>query len=196
MTTYEKSIVILRREFKQHDINQDEWDELANENALYSAFTIKTKEKAKDWEELKKKLVKRKEGPRKLRREEYLKNKINRLQSKLNGSVQKNGLNDKKTVEISKKIDEIMNEYLEYIEPIWYKRDNKMYNWYLESYDHLKNYTIDTAKFPTEKEWNKYAKINNCMSAESMKYISNTDWKILQYNVKKEAFFKIIVKKI
>jgi len=195
MTTYEKSLRLLKKELKQRDISEEEWNELAINNCLYSALTIKAKENAKDWGTLKRKLLKRKEGTRKIEYDEYLYTKIKKLERKLNKSIEENGLNSIKTIEISRNIDELINSYYEKIEKRIYLRDKKMYEWYLESYDMLKYYTIDINRFPSESEWNKVAKRSGLMSAESIKYMSNMrKWALLKRFMEKEVDFRVIEK--
>lgn len=195
MTTYEKSIRLLKKELKQRDISEEEWNDLAIQNCLYSALTIKTKENTKHWQALKKKIVKRKESPRKLEYDEYLYAKIKKLERKLNKSIEESGLSSIKTIEISRTIDELINSYYEKIEKRIFLRDKKMYEWYLESYDMLKYYTIDINRFPSESEWNKVAKRSGLMSAESIKYISNLrKWALLKRFVEKEVDFRVIEK--
>ncbi len=113
------------------------------------------------------------------------------LQSKLNKNIEKYGLSDKRTIEISEKIDEYINYYYTLIKERDYPKNSEMFLFYKESYDRLKKLAREIEKFPSAEEWNKYAKENSLLSAESIKYISMLDWNYLRVKVNREINIKI-----
>ena len=64
--------------------------------------------------------------------------------------------------------------------------NSKMKTFYDASYKELIKITIKNGKFPELEEWNKYAKENNLLSTESMKYITELEWKYIRLKVNKE----------
>lgn len=119
--------------------------------------------------------------------EKKLNNEIRNLQSKLNTDAQKNKLHDMETLEISNKIDELINHYyLLSMQKRKFPTNSKMDLFYDASYKALKELTIKNNKFPQLEEWNKYAKENKLLSSESIKYISMLEWKYLKLRVNKE----------
>lgn len=119
--------------------------------------------------------------------EEKLKNEIRNLQNILNGGVENNNLNDEKALKLGNKIDKLINNYYSLSIP---KREfpvkSKMKQFYDASYRELKRMTIKNNRFPELEEWNKYAKENNLLSSESMKYISRMEWKYLKLKIKRQ----------
>ena len=63
---------------------------------------------------------------------------------------------------------------------------SNMKSFYDETYNELKKIAIMNNKFPDIEEWDKYAKENNLLSSESIKYISMLEWKYLRLKVNKE----------
>ncbi len=119
-------------------------------------------------------------------------NEIKVLQRKLDKNIEKHGLSDRKTVELSEKIEEYINYYFKCIvKVIDYPKDNEMYLWYESSYDAIKKLTVQLKKFPSVEQWNAYAKQNYLLSSESMKYISKLNWKYLSIKVEREINMKI-----
>ena len=57
---------------------------------------------------------------------------------------------------------------------------------YEESLKKLKEMTGKKVKFPTVKEWNIYAKENQLLSSESIKYIAGVNWHELRNRIKLE----------
>lgn len=104
-----------------------------------------------------------------------------KLRAKLHESIEVNGLNSEKTRNISKKYNELINSYYE--EEKQYHEDNIMYITYLASIKSLKKITKDFIKFPSIKEWNYYAKENNLLNSESLKYISGNTWHELRNKI-------------
>lgn len=118
-------------------------------------------------------------------------NEIRVLQNKMNKNIEKYGLSDKKTVELSEKIDEYINYYFTTIKEREYPAGSEMFLYYRMSYDKLKELTKEKEKFPSVEEWNKYAKENYLLSTESMKYISMLDWNYLRAKINREINLKI-----
>ena len=119
-------------------------------------------------------------------------NEIKVLQSKLNHNITKKGLSDSKTIELSEKIEQHINYYFKCIDKsIDYPKNNTMSILYKVAYQQLKDLTVELKRFPTVEEWNEYAKINNLLSSESIKYISKLNWKYLGVKVEREINMKI-----
>lgn len=112
--------------------------------------------------------------------------KIRSLQRKLDSSITKNGLSDNKTVELSLEIDELINNYYKQTEVRKYPDDSPFPYYYNVSYNRLKDYTEEKNKFPNVQEWNRYAKANNLLSTESIKYIAILKWDYLKIKVERE----------
>ena len=73
-----------------------------------------------------------------------------------------------------KGIDRILNIYNK--EGVKYPEGNILYKEYIKALQVLIKITKDFAKFPTVIEWDKYAKEQNLMSSESIKYITGINW--------------------
>lgn len=108
------------------------------------------------------------------------------LRKKLNESVEKSGLNSKKTKEISKEINKLIEEYYISINIVEYPKNSKMITYYKKSYKALKNITVQLQKFPFVPEWNNFAKKYNCLSHISLEYIANLNWNYLKIKVERE----------
>lgn len=118
---------------------------------------------------------------------EKLDSRIRNLQNKLNNDVEKNKLSNKDTLEISNEIDKLINHYyLLSMQERKYPINSNMKLYYNLSYEELKKLTIKNKEFPELEEWNCYAKENNLLSSESIKYISMLEWKYLKLKVKKD----------
>lgn len=113
------------------------------------------------------------------------------LQNKLDKNIEKYGLSDKKTIELSEKIDAYINYYYATIKERQYSTGSEMFLYYRMSYDKLKELTKENEKFPSAEEWNKYAKQNHFLCSESMKYISMLDWNYLRVKINREINLKI-----
>lgn len=124
---------------------------------------------------------------------------IEKIREKLNKSVIKNGLASEETKKISIEIDNLLNEYYKINRSQekgkFYEEKNMMNEAYNMSYEHLKNLTLDLNDFPTIKVWEEYAKKNNCLSSQSMQYISGLNWNKLRNKVKVEVRFRSYKKK-
>ncbi len=108
-------------------------------------------------------------------------NDFEKLRAKLHESIEVNGLNSEKTRNISKRYNELINSY--YQEKKQYHENNIMNRTYLESITCLKKIAKDFIKFPSIKEWNYYAKENNLLNSESLKYISGNNWHELRNKI-------------
>lgn len=116
-----------------------------------------------------------------------LNNEIKDLQNKLNSNLKENELYDENVMELSNKIDELMNSYYSLLMSTRkFPPNSKMKSYYDKSYEELKRLTMENNKFPELEEWNKYAKENKLLSSESMKYISMIEWKYLRLKVNRE----------
>lgn len=111
-----------------------------------------------------------------------------KLQEKLHESIEKNGLNSEQTRKISKKYNELINLY--YKNETQYHEGDMMGIKYMESIKCLKKITRDFVKFPTIKEWNYYAKENDLLNSESLKYISGNSWHDLRNRILAEEYKK------
>lgn len=119
--------------------------------------------------------------------EKKLSNEIRDLQNKLNSGIQNHKLDNLNAIEISNKIDKLLNDYyLISMYGIKFPSNSNMKKYYELSYKELIKLTIKNNKFPTLEEWNKFAKENNLLSSESMKYISTLEWKYLRLKVNKQ----------
>lgn len=120
----------------------------------------------------------------------YIYRRIKALQKKLNESIQKNGLSHKRTVQLSREIDDLINEYYNSIEIRVYPTKSVIPYYYNVSYNRLQYLTYENNRFPTVAEWNTYAKENRLLSSESMKYVSKLNWDYLEIKVNREINMK------
>lgn len=63
-----------------------------------------------------------------------------------------------------------------------------MYHKYIDSVKSLKKITGDFINFPTINEWNHYAKENDFLNSESLKYISGNNWHDLRNKILSEIY--------
>ncbi|MCI8383770.1 MAG: hypothetical protein HFJ33_02735 [Clostridia bacterium] len=103
------------------------------------------------------------------------------MQEKLHATIEVYGLNSEMTRKISKKCNDLVNFY--YQNERQYHDDNVMYEKYIESLKYLRKITNDFVEFPTINEWNYYAKENNLLNSESLKYISGSSWHDLRNKI-------------
>ena len=108
-------------------------------------------------------------------------NDFEKLRKKLEESIELNGLNSDQTRKISKRYNKLVNSY--YQNEKQYKKNNPMYIKYIESIQYLKKITKDFVEFPTIREWNYYAKENDLLNSESLKYISGSNWHDLRNRI-------------
>ena len=114
---------------------------------------------------------------------------ISKLRKKLDMTIKKNGIHDEKTTSLSDEMNELVNEYEREYSRI--KFDSDMENFYLKSYQALKEKTKDEDRFPSVIEWDKFAMKNNYLSHISLEYISKLNWKYLKIKVEREINLKI-----
>lgn len=111
-------------------------------------------------------------------------NDFEKFRRKLHRSIERFGLNSKETKKISERFDKLVNEY--YDKERQYKEDNIMKKVYIESIEKLRKITKIFSKFPSINEWNIYAKENNLLCSESIKYISGLNWHQLRNRILSE----------
>ncbi len=119
--------------------------------------------------------------------EKKLSNEIRDLQNKLNSDIQNNQIDNLETIGLSNKIDKLLNDY--YLVSMYGRKfptNSNMKKYYELSYKKLVKLTVQNNKFPSLEEWNEYARENNLLSSESMKYISMLEWKYLKLKVNKQ----------
>ena len=104
-----------------------------------------------------------------------------KLRGKLDESVEKYGLHSERTKKISRRYNRLVNLY--YQNEKQYHRSSLIHDNYLESIECLRKITKDSVKFPTIEEWNYYAKENNLLNSESLKYISGNSWHDLRNRI-------------
>ncbi len=107
-----------------------------------------------------------------------------KLREKLNNIIEKHGLHSERTRKISKRYNELVNDY--YQKERQYHKDALIYIKYLESIKNLRKITKVFFRFPSIKEWNYYAKENNLLNSESLKYISGSNWHNLRNRILSE----------
>lgn len=116
--------------------------------------------------------------------------KIEKLRKKLHDVIEKEGINSEYAAKISKELDELINEFNKKQQV--FSNDNNMKSAYEKSITKLKQITTDFGGFPTIKEWDYFAKDNNLLSSESIKYISKLNWHELRekilYEINKKIF--------
>lgn len=111
-------------------------------------------------------------------------NDFEKLREKLHETIEKNGLDSEQAIKISNRYNKLVNSY--YQKEKQYSEENIMHTHYIESIKALRKITRDFVKFPTIKEWNHYAKENNLLNSESLKYISGNSWHDLRNRVLSE----------
>lgn len=120
----------------------------------------------------------------------YVRGKIEKLRKKLSKSIERHGLNAEETRKISLELDELINEYNKNQQI--FLNNSIMKEAYDKSVKKLKRITIEFGEFPTTTEWNYYARENNLLSSESMKFILHLNWNELRekilYEINKKIF--------
>ncbi len=111
----------------------------------------------------------------------YIRGKIENLRNKLHKSIEKYGLNSKQTQKISRELDELINYFNK--QQRLFPNDSKTSEKYNLSIKKLKQLTIDFNEFPTVESWNYYAKNNNLLNSETLKYISGLNWHELREKI-------------
>ncbi len=108
-------------------------------------------------------------------------NDFEKLRKKLEESIEVNGLDSEQTRKLSQRYNELVNFY--YQNERQYRKDNPIYIKYVESIKYLRKITKDFVEFPTIREWNYYAKENDLLNSESLKYISGSNWHELRNRI-------------
>lgn len=111
-------------------------------------------------------------------------NRFEKLRKLLDREIEKNGLNSKKTEMLSEKFNKILNNY--YQKERKFKEDNILKEKYKLSLERLEKKAKKSKKFPSIEDWNKYAKENDLLSSESIKYISGINWHELRIRILSE----------
>lgn len=104
---------------------------------------------------------------------------IEKTRKILHKNIEKYGIDSEKTREVSIQLDELINMY--------YGKDKEetMQAELKIAWEELKRYTREK-EFPSVQEWDKYAKENELMSSESIKFLSRMDWNKLRNKIKAE----------
>lgn len=110
-------------------------------------------------------------------------NEVEKLRKKLHEAIDKYGINSKEIYKLSTEMDKLLNKR-------GYDDKNVMYNKYLDSMYELRKISKEFGEFPTVEEWNQYAKTNNLLNSESLKYISGMNWHKLKNKIKQEMKLK------
>lgn len=113
-----------------------------------------------------------------------MKERLEKISSLLQDSIEKNGLNSPKTQKLCEKFNKIMNECIKNEKQ--YSENNIMKITYEKSIEEIKETTKIFTKFSTVKEWNKYAKEKYLLNSESIKYISGLNWHQLRIRILSE----------
>lgn len=182
MNILEESINELKFKLRLNaNLTSEEWNEYAKKKVLFSTMTIQTHLNVKNFDELKKKLAHSLS-------EKSLNKEIEKTRKRLYKSIDKSGINSLETRNISNEIDVLINTYYKNnrskTKGRYYREECFMNEIYNKSYEHLKSLTIDINEFPLIKIWNEYALRNNCLSSQSMQYISGFNWNKLRDKIK------------
>lgn len=113
-------------------------------------------------------------------------NDFEKLREKLHEVIEEYGLNSEEAIYVSNEYNNLVNEY--YRKEKQYHEGNHMQTQYIESIQYLKSIAKDYISFPTINEWNEYAKENNLLNSESLKYISGNAWHDLKNRILSEKF--------
>jgi len=103
---------------------------------------------------------------------------IEKLRKKINTYINKYGTNSYKTQKVSQELDEYINMHNQ--------SNIKMWQYYYNSIEGLKEYLKQHDNIPDAKQWNKYAYENKYLSSESIKYMSGknfSSWCKFQKNI-------------
>lgn len=107
---------------------------------------------------------------------------LERLREELHMSISEEGLNSRKTMEISEEFNRVLNAYYE--NGARFPKESIIFKGYIKTIKALKRITKDFSKYPTVDEWNKYAKEHNLLSSESIKYITGINWHDIRNKIK------------
>lgn len=107
-----------------------------------------------------------------------MKNSFENLRKRLHKSIEENRFYSEKIRKLSEQFDKLINSY--YKNERQYYEENFMHIKYNETLNHLRKISREFGKFPTIEEWNKYAKEQDLLCSESLKYISGINWHALR----------------
>lgn len=178
---YLKSINILLYMLDEKDVTEDDWNFYAEVKGLFSSRSIKEINNVDTWDELLEKL----KGQELIGSTNKIYKEIKKWEKKLDKAVHK-GIDNKKTVEISEKVNDLINRFYETTWLKNYKKGSIVGEFYEKSYEALLEYTKIYGYFPTEVDWNVFAKSNCYMNNISLEYVSSLDWKTLEIRIKSE----------
>ena len=105
---------------------------------------------------------------------------IEKTRKVLHRNIEKYGLDSKEVREVSTQLDELINMYY------GKDREETMQAEYRVAYEELKRYTRENKEFPSVQKWDEYAKKNNLISSESLKFLSKLNWNKLRNKIKSE----------
>ena len=97
---------------------------------------------------------------------------IDQLRNELHFEIEQSGIDARKTLEVSEKLDELIKEY--YIKKSLNIENNIMYIEYKIAYNKIKRISKKLGYFPTVNEWNKIAKEDTYLNNKSIEYIGRT----------------------
>ncbi|MBO5005364.1 MAG: aspartyl-phosphate phosphatase Spo0E family protein [Clostridia bacterium] len=104
---------------------------------------------------------------------------IEKTRKVLHRNIEKYGLDSKEAREVSIQLDELINRFY------GKDREETMQAEFKIAYEELKRYTREK-EFPNVQVWDKYAKENNLISSESLKFLSKMNWNKLRDKIKSE----------
>ncbi|MCI8485994.1 MAG: aspartyl-phosphate phosphatase Spo0E family protein [Clostridia bacterium] len=105
---------------------------------------------------------------------------IEKTRKVLHRNIEKYGLDSKEVREVSLQLDELINMYY------GKDREETMQAEYRVAYEELKRLTRENKEFPSVQKWDEYAKENNLISSESLKFLSKMNWNKLRNKIKSE----------
>lgn len=109
---------------------------------------------------------------------------LERLKNNLYLNINKYGLSSLESTKVTKEIDYIITDFLK--KEKQFPKKNFMYKQYKITYQKLKKLSGEFNENITVEAWNKYAKKNNYLNSESIKYISGLNWNELKLKMKLE----------
>lgn len=105
---------------------------------------------------------------------------IEKTRKVLHRNIEKYGLDSKEVREVSLQLDELINMYY------GKDREETMQVEFKIAYEELKRLTRENKEFPSVQTWDEYAKENNLISSESLKFLSKMNWNKLRNKIKSE----------
>lgn len=183
--------IILLRDY----ISPKEWNEYANKNHFFSAIIMRDKAYVNSWDELIENIrlenyIRIRIERAKRKADDKLQEKVEEKREVLHQVIEQHGLHHKVTRKVSDDVNKIINKYYTKKHDKEYPNSSIMYEEYKNSYTRLKELTRKLERFPMVEEWHEYAKENNCLCSESIKYISNLGWHKLRNKINIEKNYK------